>query len=192
MGWMDEWSSPVFPPADNAERSQCHSFWLPDPRGASFHTGKLLADVWVRWVKFRIRHSYCLFFLKAFDFSPPDCFLLVQNRQLDFSSLWIPRLISPNWGFPTRRQAPGTSACAPCVPPNMGETGRPASLFLRTFPLCLHLTSMETCTLLFFIKEIIASFWMFIKETFNSLVSVFCVGSGVSSAFFLFPVFMLS
>lgn len=57
----------------------------------------------------------------------------------------MPLQISPNCGFPTHKQAPGTSVCAPCVPLNMGKTGNPASTFLQTFvyAICLHSASLE-------------------------------------------------
>lgn len=49
------------------------------------------------------------------------CFLLLQNRWLGFSCLWTPLLISPNWGFPIHKQAPGTSVCALYVALNTGK-----------------------------------------------------------------------
>lgn len=77
----------------------------------------------------------------SFCFKPSFrlCLPLLQNRWLGFSFLWTPRLISPNWGFPTHKQAPGTSACAPCVPLSMGKPGMTASVFPQTFvyPICL-------------------------------------------------------
>ena len=58
------------------------------------------------------------------------CFLLSQNQWPGFSFLWTPPLTSPNWGFPTRKQAPGTSVCALYVALSTGKTGSAASVVL--------------------------------------------------------------
>lgn len=95
----------------------------------------------------------CSFYFKTLFHSSIIIFLLLQNQWPGFSFLWTPQLTSLNWGFPTHKQAPGTSVCGLYVPMNMGKTGNTASVFLQTFVYVLTLCFTGDLNYLLFMKR---------------------------------------